>query len=575
MDMDHSAGSDEGESDRDTLCPSSSGDDGQMGAEDEYYFYETKGKASRRLQRQNDAIYGVFGNEDAEKEDGAHRGVGLGFVQFIRNDEDEIGMQSPQRKTDRKEEHKIAFADEMVEEADVPTAFGKRVRKAAADKRQRARETTRSNIDPEPSSFPTVTAAKSNVGKFEMHTKGIGAKLLAKMGWKEGQGLGKDGKGLSEPLEAKLRPKGRGMGFGNQREPSLVPVEETEKTVKGRSEGKEGIVDVNEEARAWRKRRADGKLKEKREIFKTVDDILLDTDTVKSSVQSIIDMRGPQTRVIHNVGTVGSLENESALDEGPMPELQHNMRLLVDMTEAEIKKVDARIRHAIDTKRILEKENMRLELDQQQADDKKQTLSRALLIAEKVIEELGNKCLILSDIRNIFSDAKAALGREYYAYNFNLLAASVVGVPLGAELKTWSPLSDPTMMLAQISEWKTLLTNDEHFDQFNPDQDADVDSLFSTSDPYTMLINEHILSKLRVDIQSSWVEKDVDSLEYFIENWRSVLPSSAIQYVMQCLVLPKLRLACQKWDPLVDDVAPHLWLHPWLVRLNFFLQNVY
>lgn len=571
MVMDHSPWS-AGESAREeSPSQSSSGDDGRMGVEDEYYFYETKGKASRRRRRQNDAIYGVFGDEDGEKEDEPHRGVGLGFVQFVRTGEDETGMHSPQRQLDSKEEPKLGFGEEMIEEADVPTAFGKRVRKAAAEKRQKARGGTCSNIDQEPSSFPTVTATRSNVGKFEMHTKGIGAKLLAKMGWKEGQGLGRDGKGLSEPLEAKLRPKGQGMGFGKQREPSLVSVEQTVKTVKRESRGKEGIVNVNEEARAWRKRRADGKLKEKREIFKTVDDILSDTDAVKSSIRSIIDMRGPQTRVIHNVGTVGSLENESAFNGGPMPELQHNMRLLVDMTEAEIKKVDARIRHAKDTKRILEKENMRLELDQKQAENKRQTLSHALRIGEKMMEELGGKSPVLSDIRNIFSDAKAALGEDYYAYKFNLLAASVVGAPLGVELKTWSPLSDPTMMLAQISEWKSLLTNDEHFDQFHPDQDADVDSLFSTSDPYIMLVNEHILSKLRIDIQSSWVEKDVDSLECFIENWRSVLPSSVIQYVMQCLVLPKLRLACQQWNPLVDNVAPHLWLHPWLVRLHFLL----
>ncbi|XP_050371999.1 uncharacterized protein LOC126789860 isoform X2 [Argentina anserina] len=47
---------------------------------------------------------------------------------------------------------------------------------------------------------------------FEVHTKGFGSKMLAKMGFIEGGGLGKDGQGRSEPIEAVQRPKSLGLG---------------------------------------------------------------------------------------------------------------------------------------------------------------------------------------------------------------------------------------------------------------------------------------------------------------------------------------------------------------------------
>ena len=47
---------------------------------------------------------------------------------------------------------------------------------------------------------------------FEQHTKGIGGKLLAKMGWTEGQGLGRARDGIAEPLQVKVRAKKLGLG---------------------------------------------------------------------------------------------------------------------------------------------------------------------------------------------------------------------------------------------------------------------------------------------------------------------------------------------------------------------------
>ncbi|GFT06158.1 zinc finger CCCH-type with G patch domain-containing protein [Nephila pilipes] len=49
------------------------------------------------------------------------------------------------------------------------------------------------------------------IGQWEQYTKGIGSKLMAKMGYVWGQGLGKDSNGRIEPVEAIVLPKGKSL----------------------------------------------------------------------------------------------------------------------------------------------------------------------------------------------------------------------------------------------------------------------------------------------------------------------------------------------------------------------------
>lgn len=53
--------------------------------------------------------------------------------------------------------------------------------------------------------------SSSALAEWEIHTKGIGSKLMTKMGYVWGQGLGKNGEGIIEPIEAFVLPSGKSL----------------------------------------------------------------------------------------------------------------------------------------------------------------------------------------------------------------------------------------------------------------------------------------------------------------------------------------------------------------------------
>jgi tuftelin-interacting protein 11 len=69
-------------------------------------------------------------------------------------------------------------------------------------------------------------------------------------------------------------------------------------------------------------------------------------------------MRGPQARLVTNMEALEMKEHEEDGDAVPMPELQHNLRLVVDLAEAEIARVDGKLRQEKDTAVILGREQV-------------------------------------------------------------------------------------------------------------------------------------------------------------------------------------------------------------------------
>jgi len=147
-------------------------------------------------------------------------------------------------------------------------------------------------------------------GAFEKNTKGIGMKLLLRMGYKPGEGLGKSGEGITEPIQAKLRSKQTGLGFDEQ-------LEFEEGRMGERRVEKNELKEQRKERAVWKKRYYEEDV--------DLDINVLDISNRKTEKVTIIDMTRPES-----FGT--RLER--------FPELRYNLNLIISQSQVSTAKAE-------------------------------------------------------------------------------------------------------------------------------------------------------------------------------------------------------------------------------------------
>ena len=446
------------------------------------------------------------------------------------------------------------------------------------------------------------------LGEFEKHTKGIGMKLLEKMGYKKGMGLGKDGKGMAAPMETQMRPKNMGMGFKgfkeagqlNNKDGSDDDDDDDAARTGNTNKAAEKIAAENAKAKRekdarekemWKRR---NELKRERREYRTAEEVLAEQEradleasgigtrdggptsrTPAPAKMTVIDMRGSQAHVVTDLrnlrGDVGTNGGAAADDDEEIafPELQHNLRLIVDLAEAEIQTVDAKIRHEKDTNVLLRREADRLRADADEAERAADSLDRILRLAEKCEVSAQSRGATLEDLATMYSDMKASHPDEYVRHGVQRLAVAHAH-PLVADLfrEPYDPLTEPTRGTLTLKRWKELLDGDHGTnDMFG--HNVDDDAMF-------VLLAEAVIQPLRRAVTTGWDAKSPEPLLRWFDAWHpAVLSAGAIEELQVKCVLPKLQRAVEAWNPLKDPVPIHAWLHPWLPSLGDAMASLW
>ncbi|CAG5136267.1 unnamed protein product [Candidula unifasciata] len=422
-------------------------------------------------------------------------------------------------------------------------------------------------------------------GSWEKHTKGIGQKLLMKMGHKPGEGLGKKGQGIIKPVEAFLR-KGRGAVGAHGKE-------RTEKSIKDypvKDEEAEEEKEFQKELSQWRKQSTEASKKKPKYVYKTAQEVLETGGKRRKPVVDtgprvkVIDMTGREQRVLSGYHAIGKShdqpdEAEELLKPEPekkrvfsMPELMHNLSLLVEMAEDEIIHNDRKLRQSRDQIVNLEHEQDRLQTVVSQEGQQLERLQVVMDLVRSCEERTQPGCpnpLTLDSCAEMFKMLQHEYYEEYKIYDMPSLAIALVFPLMKKFFESWLPLRDPEYGLHTVLEWQLLLGSDE-----SAMMSQDRGHSLASMDVYQRLIWDVWLPPVRATILK-WRVRDTDPMIALLDTWKPALPPWVLENILDQLVLPLLLQEVENWNPLTDTTPIHCWLHPWLPLMGDKLEPLY
>ncbi|XBH67445.1 hypothetical protein VPH35_095827 [Triticum aestivum] len=532
------------------------------------FYYE--GPRERTLQTRDDAVYGVFAegdsdsDYDSEDDEGSRRRkrrrdesesdftrpvqfVSKGMPEGVEQEEQRLGLGQAASSL------RTATAGEDTEEIiDLPTGFGQRIAEGARARREekerqyeavkRGRQASSAEVDDgKPAPAP---------GSVESNTKV--AKMMGMMGYKRGMGLGKNAQGITAPVGTILRPKNAGLG-------SIEEFKEAKPfTAKENLPPPPPPPSAKKEKQRWSK-----KANLKRDQVLTKNELLAmraeqEQDEQPTVVQKVIDMRGPQVRVLTDLKGLSD-EQEMGANDVPMPELQYNVRVLVDETKADIIRLDGQLRQEQEGVASLVREKEKVAKQEALQKHQLQVMETIAGVLEQVWLDDTAGLLMLRGLLKTFQELKLRHEEEFKMCSVAWIACQFAHPLLIRVFQGWQPLQNPLFGLEVMSSWKDLLQCDQPYDFSDATE---------SMAPYEQLVSEVILPAVMISGTNSWEARDPEPMLCFLESWEQLLPPIVLHSILEHVIMPKLTAAVESWDPRREKVPIHVWVHPWLPTLG-------
>ncbi|KAL6717616.1 hypothetical protein ACLMJK_005531 [Lecanora helva] len=421
--------------------------------------------------------------------------------------------------------------------------------------------------------------AKENAGASPAAPNSFAARMMAKMGYVEGQGLGATGKGRLAPIETQQRPQGAGLGAVKEKTKQAKDEEKREAAFRG-----EALEDSSEEERK-RKR----KLKEKRisgvksgggtpvakpkAKYRTVKEMEAAAEglEVPNVLKSIIDATGQETKVL--ASTAGLMSSGVAMvpSETEPEKIARRARRDLEAFTEEWRALKER-EDFFDSERT----QIQVEIEKEEQGVRRIAELVSTVQQTNLDSDDSSEMSAWEEITTKLEALERSAKDEEGFLELQEVAVAAIHPHFKAAMEEWDPLHQPS----SISEYLYKLQHILGIRSQSSNTEIALQNGISytkppskSTTPYETMIHKYWLPRVRSTITNDWDVYNPDPLLDLIKIWEPVLPSFIFANVIDQLIVRRLTDAVSSWKPRNlhkhrRHTQPQAWLFPWLQYLD-------